>query len=245
MCNVDSRPPSKALRLRYRPEVSRKATDRCNRKRRKKNLEPIHCLKRFIFVMPQNLANGKACILKKTHVSLDVLNQIDIASPCPANWHEMTGDAQKRHCEHCDLDVYNLSAMTRQEATDLLTSPTTAQCVRVYRRQDGSVITRDCPWRERVKMRTHRWVAALIGLFGIGWAAAVGCIMGARAYPPTVTMGDRGPQQTTPDRGNSNDRIRVVVGRTKLVEEVGATAPPAGKQPEYGQRYETRPPKLE
>jgi hypothetical protein len=74
------------------------------------------------------------------------LNNISIASPCPADWNEMRGNAQVRFCDHCNLNVYNLSGMSQESAEALLMEKQgTPLCVRLYRRADGTVITQDCP----------------------------------------------------------------------------------------------------
>jgi hypothetical protein len=74
-------------------------------------------------------------------VSLEV---IDIARPCPADWDEMRGDNQVRFCKHCSLNVYNLSAMTREAAERLVAEREGRLCIRMYRRLDGTVVTADC-----------------------------------------------------------------------------------------------------
>jgi hypothetical protein len=74
-------------------------------------------------------------------VSLEV---IDIARPCPADWDEMRGDDQVRFCKHCSLNVYNLSAMSRDAAERLVAEREGKLCVRMYRRLDGTVVTDDC-----------------------------------------------------------------------------------------------------
>src|SRR5437762_11008211 len=59
----------------------------------------------------------------------------------------MRGDERVRFCEACQLNVYNLSAMSRDAATRLLTEHGAARgrlCVRLYKRADGTVITADC-----------------------------------------------------------------------------------------------------
>ncbi|MEA2733933.1 MAG: hypothetical protein QOE14_384 [Humisphaera sp.] len=76
-----------------------------------------------------------------SRITLDV---IDIAKPCPADWDEMRGDEQVRFCKHCSLNVYNLSAMSRAAAEQLVAEREGRVCVRFYRRLDGTVITRDC-----------------------------------------------------------------------------------------------------
>jgi hypothetical protein len=93
------------------------------------------------------------------------LNNIKVASPCPASWDAMYGDERKRFCGECKLNVYNLSGMTRDEAEQLVTNHEGRLCVRFYRRADGSVITQDCPvgWAE-VKQRTRAAVTAAASL---------------------------------------------------------------------------------
>jgi hypothetical protein len=51
---------------------------------------------------------------------LPVLDNIRIASPCAADWNAMTGDERVRHCGACKKDVFNLSALTRDEAELLI-----------------------------------------------------------------------------------------------------------------------------
>ena len=99
------------------------------------------------------------------------LENIHIASPCPANWDEMYGDDRKRHCGACKMNVYNLSDMTRREAEDLLVNSEGRLCVRFFRRADGSILTQNCPvgWA-KVKQRVSRVATAafsmIAGLFG-------------------------------------------------------------------------------
>ena len=93
------------------------------------------------------------------------LNNIHIASPCPADWNEMYGDDRKRFCGDCKLNVYNLSGMTRDEAEALIMNADGRVCVRFYRRADGSVITQDCPvgWA-KVKQRARIMATAVASL---------------------------------------------------------------------------------
>jgi hypothetical protein len=99
------------------------------------------------------------------------LNNIRVASPCSANWDEMYGNERKRFCSDCKLNVYNLSGMTRGQAEELLERSEGRLCVRFYRREDGSVITQNCPvgWA-KVKQRARVFATAafslMIGLLG-------------------------------------------------------------------------------
>ena len=93
------------------------------------------------------------------------LNNIQIASPCPADWDAMYGDERKRHCGDCKLNVYNLSGMTKDEAESLVMNAEGRLCVRFYRREDGSILTQDCPvgWA-KVKQRTKIYATAAASL---------------------------------------------------------------------------------
>jgi hypothetical protein len=94
------------------------------------------------------------------------LDNIHIASPCSADWKEMFGDARKRFCGDCKLNVYNLSDMTRTEAENFLIAAEGRTCVRFYRRQDGSVLTKDCPvgW-QAIKRRVSKAATAVFSMF--------------------------------------------------------------------------------
>jgi hypothetical protein len=65
----------------------------------------------------------------------------------------MTGTAQVRHCRICEKDVFNLSAMTEAEAESLLLRARGPLCARFYRRQDGTLVTSDCPVGRRRQRR--------------------------------------------------------------------------------------------
>jgi hypothetical protein len=71
--------------------------------------------------------------------------QLKIATPCPASWDDMEGDDRVRFCDECELNVYNLSAMTEDAARKLVEERERRLCVRFYQREDGTVLTSDCP----------------------------------------------------------------------------------------------------
>ncbi len=75
----------------------------------------------------------------------NILDHIEIASPCSVSWDNMNGDAVTRHCGQCQLSVYNISEMSKSQAEKLIQEHEGRLCIRLYRRFDGTVITKDCP----------------------------------------------------------------------------------------------------
>lgn len=74
------------------------------------------------------------------------VDALRVAKPCPMRWSEMTGDDRVRECSHCAREVYDLSAMTRDEVTALAERARVDRvCVRMFVREDGKVMTADCP----------------------------------------------------------------------------------------------------
>src|SRR4051794_36429234 len=98
--------------------------------------------------------------------SLDLLDDIRIASPCTARWDGMVGDDRARHCGSCDKMVYDLSRMTADQAATLIRSKEGSLCVRLFRRPDGRVLTADCP--EGLRARLQKLRDGMKGTFA-GW----------------------------------------------------------------------------
>ncbi len=93
----------------------------------------------------------------------DQLGSLRIAAPCQASWEGMAGDERVRHCTLCSLNVYNFAEMTRDEVRELLVRTEGRVCARLYRRADGTVLTRDCPAGLRaLGRRASRAAAALL-----------------------------------------------------------------------------------
>jgi hypothetical protein len=120
------------------------------------------------------------------------LDHVQVAAPCKADWDQMLGSDRMRFCGQCNLNVYNLSGMTRSEAESLIARNEGRPCVRFYRRFDGSIITSDCPTglsaiRRRVSYLTKALVAAgLAFLASIGFQESVSIIP---SFIPERTMG--------------------------------------------------------
>lgn len=87
------------------------------------------------------------------------LDRMRVASPCQVSWEQMTGDDRVRFCAECRLNVYNFAELTRTEAEELLHTAEGRICGRLYRRSDGTVITKDCPVGVRAARRRVAKVA--------------------------------------------------------------------------------------
>jgi len=97
------------------------------------------------------------------------IDRLRVATPCPMSWDQMTGDNRVRFCDQCQLNVYNIAELSRIETEALIASTEGRLCARLFRRADGTVITKDCPvglraLRRRVAKRTAAIFAAIVGL---------------------------------------------------------------------------------
>jgi hypothetical protein len=104
-----------------------------------------------------------------------MLPGMKIASPCSADWNRMTGDDRIRHCSECNLDVHNLAAMTEREVLRLIVASRGQRlCARLYRRADGTILTKDCPvgFRAKVLRVSRRIGVVLSGALSVGFAYA-------------------------------------------------------------------------
>ncbi len=102
---------------------------------------------------------------------INPLDSVRIASPCSANWNEMYGNERRRFCSECKLNVYNLSDMTQLEAENFLINTEGRVRLRIFRRNDGTVLTQDCPvgWQALKKKVSRTATAAFaltMGIFG-------------------------------------------------------------------------------
>jgi hypothetical protein len=76
---------------------------------------------------------------------LSILDSIEIAAPCSVPWEDMSGNERVRDCSQCKLSVYNISELSKREAENLIREREGRLCIRLYRREDGTVITDNCP----------------------------------------------------------------------------------------------------
>src|SRR5690349_4952314 len=88
------------------------------------------------------------------------LNVIEVQKPCPADWEAMSGGATTRFCAHCQKNVYNFSAMTRDEAQNLICESAGHLCARFTRSETGDVITLDYQPAPRRRQQWQYWMGA-------------------------------------------------------------------------------------
>lgn len=125
------------------------------------------------------------------------LSNLRLGFACKERWENMVGDDRVRACAGCDRDVFNLSAMTRDEAEALLATRGLTPCVRFYRRPDGTVMTTDCP-TSKPRSRRLAVVAA-----------------GATLAAASPAMADDAPTETT--ETSPDEPARVVLTRDYIM----------------------------
>ncbi|MGI8731828.1 MAG: carboxypeptidase-like regulatory domain-containing protein [Pyrinomonadaceae bacterium] len=75
----------------------------------------------------------------------DLSKQIEIKTPCTADWDSMIGNDRIRFCEHCNLTVNDLSNLTPKRVRRLIVKSRGRLCVRYRRLPDGSPLLKAVP----------------------------------------------------------------------------------------------------
>ena len=103
-----------------------------------------------------------------------MIDNIRIASPCKADWEQMQGDDRVRHCDACNLNVYNLAAFNEAEVRALVANHKGRLCGRIYQRRDGTVLTQNCPVGMRaVARRISRIASAVFAFLTVNFSAGL------------------------------------------------------------------------
>lgn len=102
------------------------------------------------------------------------LDDVRVAAPCSAEWDTMFGNERVRFCDQCQLNVYNLSEMSKAEAERLIGQAEGRLCIRFYRRRDGSIITRNCPVGLRAIKRRLSRIATAVASSVLSFIAGIG-----------------------------------------------------------------------
>jgi hypothetical protein len=56
----------------------------------------------------------------------------------------MKGDDRVRFCDQCRKNVTNISSMSREEAETFLEKTNGSECIQLWKRPDGTIVTSDC-----------------------------------------------------------------------------------------------------
>lgn len=99
------------------------------------------------------------------------LDGICIAMPCSMDWDSMTGTDEVRLCSGCDKNVFNISAMSKNRAAEILSAPQ-LPCLRIARNGDGRMLYDNCPrWLKPLRnswQKTLGIAVSLLAFFSIG-----------------------------------------------------------------------------
>src|SRR5262245_8326613 len=145
------------------------------------------------------------------------LGKIKIAAPCNAEWKWMYGNDRVRFCGQCSQNVFNLSAMTTEEAEDLIRRSEGTLCVRFYRRSDGTILTRNCPVglqaiRYKLTSTRNHIIAAIFGLLGyLGLLGAYRLIDSELARANNTVLNNE-RARTSPTVWPKNPESRTIMG---------------------------------
>ena len=88
-----------------------------------------------------------------------------IEKPCPVKWESMVGDEKRRYCEHCQLHVHNLSAMTANERNEVLAPSPERKCISYLHRADANVPEGKAQLTLQSLSWLPRWLAVIAALF--------------------------------------------------------------------------------
>lgn len=102
--------------------------------------------------------------------NLPLLDVLHVAAPCRISWDRMGGNGRVRRCGTCTRQVFNISGLGRADAEALLRDHVEGTCERYYGREDGTVLTADCPVgvRRRFGLKALTTLATSAFLAGAG-----------------------------------------------------------------------------
>jgi hypothetical protein len=111
---------------------------------------------------------------------------LEIADPCPVDFHAMPTADRSRFCAHCQCPVHDLSAMRSDEVAHLLCRNAGQLCVRVERLADGQIKTLD--YQALAPRRwSLRWLA--LGILTLIGAGALATWLATPRYPVEDSWG--------------------------------------------------------
>lgn len=172
-------------------------------------------------------------------------SQVQVKSPCQEPWEDMHGGKTRRHCDRCERDVHNLSAMTRREADAVFARRAAGErvCVRYTVDADGQVEFRKEPLIPAHLLRRGRQVAmgaSLMASAMLGCAPAGSAVGSASSHYAAEGLGSIGLCEVSLEpifpltlklNAAACDPAPVVLGQMEAVVPVEPSAPPTPTAP--------------
>lgn len=109
--------------------------------------------------------------MSKTTLNQSSSDSLCIAMPCSMDWDSMKGTDEVRLCGGCDKNVFNISAMSRKRAEEILSAPQ-LPCLRIARNTKGRMLYDECPrWLKPLRnswRKTLGIAVSLLAFFSVG-----------------------------------------------------------------------------
>ncbi len=140
----------------------------------------------------------------------------------------MVGTDRLRFCEHCNLSVHDVSAMTRAEAESLVRASKGRLCLRFHRDEEGRVRTADAPAIVPITRRAARVAAGAMAIALVAGAAVPAARGAVPAAPAAAVRQEKEPSgglQTTLSGVALDEQGAVIPGAavTLTRSDTGAT----------------------
>lgn len=104
----------------------------------------------------------------------------------------MKGNDEVRLCSGCDKNVYNISAMSKKRAEEILSGPH-LPCLVITRTQDGRLINDECPgWLRPLRKGWRKTLGIAVSLLTI---FSIGSQTKAQNPQPTTKQNEEQPQK--------------------------------------------------
>lgn len=148
------------------------------------------------------------------------VNTLRVAAPCSVGWETVSGDERVRLCHSCNSNIYNIAEMTKPEIETLITNREDRICIRLYKRADGTVLTKDCPVGLRAYYKkTARFagaaLATILGLFSISFGQkSIGVVDNSRTAQIIKTNIQNQPSSLS---GVVEDQNGAIIPNIKIV----------------------------
>lgn len=157
-----------------------------------------------------------------------LINNVQIASPCPVSWGSMTGDDKVRFCGSCEKNVYDISALSAEAAVELIRENKGDICVQLYRRKDGTVLTEDCPkGLKRLRQAMIKKIACVVAAFGwLGFAGGANAQSRAGEEKSGSSCKRIGGKVAAPAASPASEQMGGAIAPSSVQEITTAPVPP-------------------